>query len=36
MAPKAVDDVMQILMSDAARKNATETQPQKTTSSSGW
>jgi type VI secretion system ImpA family protein len=36
MAPKAVDDVMQILMSDAARKGAVETQPQKTTSSSGW
>jgi type VI secretion system ImpA family protein len=36
MAPKAVDDVMQILMSDTARKSIAETQPQKTTTSSGW
>jgi type VI secretion system ImpA family protein len=36
MAPNAVNDVMQILMSDAARKNAAETTAEKSTPSSGW
>lgn len=36
MAPNAVGDVMQVLLSDAARKQAAETPSENSTSSSGW